>query len=37
MTPEQVIIFSDTLSLDGLDKRARSFTTKVYPAPHGDV
>jgi len=34
MTAEQVILFTDTLSLDGQDHRARSFTTKVFPAPH---
>ncbi|MBS0220374.1 MAG: hypothetical protein JSR91_06490 [Proteobacteria bacterium] len=34
MTAEQVILFTDTLSLDGQDRRARSFTTKVFPAPH---
>lgn len=34
LTPDYVLILSDTLSLDWDDKRARSFTTKVYPMPH---
>ena len=34
MTAEHVIIFTDTLCLDGEDRRARGFTTKVFPAPH---
>lgn len=34
MTPDYVLILSDTLSLDWDDRRARSFTTKVYPVPH---
>lgn len=32
--PDQVALLSDTLSLDGEDRRARGFTTKIYPAPH---
>ena len=34
MTPDHVSILSDTLSVNGHDKRARSFMTKIYPVPH---
>lgn len=34
LKPDQVLIFSDTLCLDGEDRRARGFLTKVYPTPH---
>lgn len=34
MTAQHVLILSDTLAIGGQDKRARHFTTKVYPAPH---
>ncbi len=34
LKPDQVLIFSDTLCLDGEDHRARGFVTKVYPAAH---
>lgn len=34
MTPDHVVILSDTLSLSGDNKRPRNFMTKVYPAPH---
>lgn len=34
MTPDYVLLLSDTLTLDGADFRARGFTTKILPAPH---
>jgi hypothetical protein len=34
LTPNHVVILSDTLCISGDDKRPRSFMTKVYPAPH---
>jgi len=34
LAPDQVVIFSDTLSLQGHTKLPRSFMTKIYPVPH---
>jgi hypothetical protein len=34
VSPEDVMIFSDTLCLYGEDKYPRNFITKIFPAPH---
>lgn len=34
LKPEHVLLLTDTLSLDPADRRALTFTTKIFPAPH---